>query len=235
MGDHLFLKGNRMKKGKIRAVFFDFDDTLGNRDQYAYDCYQYVIRSFTDLQDEMEIEAVVQQCMIWDQKGDTEKTYVRKMLEKEFGITLPMEDFNDWWIANLYRFCVPYEKSRETLEKLKKDYLLGIITNGTSAAQRGKLRQSGLEDLFDPELIIVSGEYGFRKPDPRLFHAACEKAGVRPEECVYVGDLFRRDVLGAYHAGMTPVWICSLTVRDCRADVLRISRIEELPDILRNL
>ena len=44
----------------IKAVLFDFDDTLGHRESYAYDTFYRLLKSCTDFEDEMELEAILQ-------------------------------------------------------------------------------------------------------------------------------------------------------------------------------
>jgi putative hydrolase of the HAD superfamily len=168
--------------------------------------------------------------MLWDEKGNIDKTHVKNMLKETYGIELPYEDLNAYWDQILWEHCVPYSDSEKTLEILSKRYKLGLITNGPSVGQRNKLRNSGLSRFFDPEQIVVSGDYPFRKPDPRLFYAACEKLDVLPQESVYVGDIYGRDVLGAHRAGMTPVWIWNWGERKCGTDILIIHKISDLLD-----
>lgn len=213
----------------IKVIFFDFDDTIGHREAYAYDCYRRIITEFApQLSDPFELEAVIQDCMLWDEKGNVDKTHVKDMLKETYGIDLPVGDLNKYWDSILWQHCVPYADSEETLEALSKKYKLGLITNGPSDGQRSKLRNSGLARFFDPEEIVVSGDYSFKKPDPRLFWAACEKLNVKPEECVYVGDIYGRDVLGAHRAGLTPVWMWNWGERKCGTDIIIIHRISEL-------
>lgn len=49
--------------------------------------------------------------------------------------------------------------------------------------------------------------FGVAKPDPRIFHAAAEAAGVLPEEVLHIGDDPALDVLGGLDAGMQTVWV----------------------------
>jgi putative hydrolase of the HAD superfamily len=42
-------------------------------------------------------------------------------------------------------------------------------------------------ELFDG--VVISGEEGFRKPDPRIYELGARRIGVRPEQCVFVDDL----------------------------------------------
>jgi putative hydrolase of the HAD superfamily len=51
----------------------------------------------------------------------------------------------------------------------------------------------------------VSGTHGFRKPDVRLFLRCCEDLGVRPEECIMIGDRVDNDVAPARMLGMTAI------------------------------
>jgi epoxide hydrolase-like predicted phosphatase len=44
-----------------------------------------------------------------------------------------------------------------------------------------------LAELFDG--IVISGEEGFRKPDPRMYELGAQRAGAAPEQCVFVDDL----------------------------------------------
>ena len=55
------------------------------------------------------------------------------------------------------------------------------------------------------EFVIDSSKVGVEKPDPRIFRIALERAGLGPDEAVYVGDLYSIDVLGARAAGMRAI------------------------------
>ena len=43
------------------------------------------------------------------------------------------------------------------------------------------------------------------KPDPRIYRIACERLGVEPGECLFVGDGANDELPGAERAGMTAV------------------------------
>lgn len=220
-----------MDTTRYKAVFFDFDDTLGDREQYAYDCARDMLKENTQIDDPIQFEAVLQDWMLWDEKGNVEKDYVRRRLEEKYGITFPY-DFDVHWIENLWRYCVAYPDAKETLTYLKKKYQLGIITNGPSFGQRKKLEVSGLDEFFDLDKVVVSGDYPYQKPDPRLFQEGCRRLDVKPEESIYVGDIFANDVYGSQQAGMTPIWIWTQGVRKQCTDVVTIHRLSELIDIL---
>jgi len=77
---------------------------------------------------------------------------------------------------------------------------IGLISNVCSRGQvHINLEEYGLRDYFDP--IVLSSEYGRRKPDPAIFHYAARLAKVPTSQCVYIGDRISRDILGARRAG----------------------------------
>jgi putative hydrolase of the HAD superfamily len=96
-----------------------------------------------------------------------------------------------------------YPYVREVLETLRRHFPLALVTDAQSAYARGELNQVGLLEYFDP--IVVSGDYGYRKPDKRLFDVALEGMGVAAEHTLYVGNDMHRDVYGAREAGLKTV------------------------------
>lgn len=82
----------------------------------------------------------------------------------------------------------------------------GVISNigWSGAALQHRLDRLLPENHF--EFVMTSSEYLVRKPDLRLFRAACHKAGLPPEVIWYCGDDLRCDVEGAARAGLFPVW-----------------------------
>lgn len=97
-----------------------------------------------------------------------------------------------------------YAGVRETLKKLKKKYRLAAVSDGQTAWAYPELYAVGLAKYFDP--IIVSGDFGYRKPDPRLYKKALKRLDLRPEETVFVGNDLYRDVYGARAVGMKTVF-----------------------------
>lgn len=90
------------------------------------------------------------------------------------------------------------------LDRLKV-HTLGIISNGKLTEQSQKLERMGLAGRF--ATVVISDEVGIGKPDSRIFLEACRRLGVKPADCVYVGDDWNNDVIGSRAVGMTPVWL----------------------------
>ena len=88
----------------------------------------------------------------------------------------------------------------DLLGRLQRSYRLGLVTNGSSQSQRGKLRSMQVEAFFDP--IIVSEEVGHRKPEFAIFRLATRGWPLSHAEVLFVGDDPLRDIGGARGAGM---------------------------------
>lgn len=217
---------------KIKAVFLDFDDTLGNREYYANQQYRELVHSCGGMLDLVEEEAVVQDCVLWDQHGTQPKEYIRAMLEQKYGIRLPMDNLTAWWQEREWQKAVLYPGVEDTLHQLiASGYRLGIISNGSGIAQRRKLEKTGIIDCFDD--VIISGDYGMRKPDPKLFLLAASRMNVQPEESVMAGDIYSMDVIGAYRAGMHVIWVSRHGYQGAPIPALR--SVTELPEALEKL
>ena len=85
------------------------------------------------------------------------------------------------------------------------DARFGLITNGELEYQAPKVNTVGLDAHI--EHLITSGEFGFAKPDARIFHHACKLFDAAPADAVYVGDRLHTDAIGAADAGLTGVWL----------------------------
>jgi putative hydrolase of the HAD superfamily len=121
----------------------------------------------------------------------------------------------------------------EMLDVLRAHCPLAIVTDAQRMYARGELHKVGLLGYFDP--IVVSGEHGYRKPDPRLFQYALDGMGVAARNTLYVGNDMYRDIYGAREAGMTTVLFDSdqgvKVYQDCVPDY-RITDFRDLPQIL---
>lgn len=75
-----------------------------------------------------------------------------------------------------------------------------IVSDAQRIFCKPELRTLRLENFFDA--IVISSDYGFRKPDPRIFHMALAILDVPASEAVYIGNNYKTDLLGAKAAGL---------------------------------
>lgn len=72
------------------------------------------------------------------------------------------------------------------IRSLKAKIKTGLISNAWDDMREWMTSQN-IDDAFN--FMIISAEVGFAKPDARIYQMALDKAGVRPEESIFVDDL----------------------------------------------
>lgn len=202
----------------IKTVFFDLDDTLFDH-QYSRRCGFKALKamhpalSAADIRD-MEM---CHERLIWANYTkvlDREISVHDAMTERictvctRFGLTLAPADIPE----TVRRYDAAYRKnrravpgSRELLALLKEEVQVGIITNGFRDLQEEKITICGISPLID--ILVISEEAGFNKPDKRIFQAALALADADPAESLYTGDSWNVDILPASACGMKAVWL----------------------------
>lgn len=94
----------------------------------------------------------------------------------------------------------PFEDVDTALGRLQRLAILGSVSNGAA-----DLQAIGMAHHF--AFSIAAHNVGLAKPDPAIFHIACENLGIAPAEAAYVGDDPRLDVEGAQKAGLHGIWL----------------------------
>ena len=125
---------------------------------------------------------------------------------------------------------VLYEEALEVLEQLAQRYTLGALTNGNA-----DIYKTDAGEYFD--FAFLAEDIGASKPQPDMFHAALERAGVEPGQIVHVGDNPEHDIQGARDVGMYTVWMNSQGEEwpgGEQAD-LEINNLRQLPDAITRL
>ena len=94
--------------------------------------------------------------------------------------------------------CFPF--THDILQTLKdRGYTLGLISNWNETAD-AVLKENNLTQYFGT--IIISSKLGIEKPAPKIFEAALQESGFTSDECLYVGDNYYDDVIGAQKVGI---------------------------------
>ncbi|MBT3175453.1 MAG: HAD-IA family hydrolase [Desulfobacula sp.] len=127
----------------------------------------------------------------------------------------------------------PFPETIKVLEKLVKQFKLGIITNtqGQKTSNRHRIKLfPGIEKFF--ETIIVAGESEIpAKPDPQPFLLCLEKMNIKACEAIYVGDDFQKDVLGAGSVGINPIWLKHSSVKRSWPDPETVPQFSVITDL----
>ena len=123
----------------------------------------------------------------------------------------------------------PLPGRKEAFERIRSlGYRMAVVSNSDGTMGQ-TVSQIGFAHLFDG--LIDSGTVGFEKPDPRIFKAALETIGARPEHTVHVGDLYAADVVGARAAGVHAVLLDPWDDWP-EVDCSKVADLAELADLL---
>jgi putative hydrolase of the HAD superfamily len=133
-------------------------------------------------------------------------------------------------LRGIHLFVRPDERVTTALSKCARWYSLGIVTNGSGAAQRAKCRAAEIDGIIPSRRVVVSGERGTRKPARALFEAGLAAIGATPERTLFVGDDEQRDIRGARAAGMRACLVAPYGTKT-EADV-RIDHVGQLAELL---
>ena len=101
---------------------------------------------------------------------------------------------------------VPYEETMPLLDYLMDRYKLGLVTNFVDGpTARNVIEKYRFDEIFD--VIVVSGEEGYRKPKRTLFDKALSGLKSQPEHSVMIGDTLIADVVGPKEIGMKAILV----------------------------
>ncbi|WP_135554009.1 HAD family hydrolase [Paenibacillus cymbidii] len=195
---------------KWQAVIFDLDNTLLDRNK----TFRKYAERFVDFHlgplDMPTRERCIEMVRVADRDG-----YRRKPeLYAELLETLPWEPARRPAHASLLAFYDAHyvsgshlmDDAHELLAYLRgRGARLGLVTNGRSEIQRGKVERLGLEPYLD--YILVSGEIDTEKPDPLVYETALAGMSVAPGDAVFIGDHPENDIMGPAGAGMDTIWL----------------------------
>lgn len=218
----------------IKAIIFDFDGTLSNRQENAYGVFSDYFRDYFKQMNDLEYEAMLQDLIMYDCNGTIPVKTRMIPFKNKYGKYLPEnfeEEFIPFYYDHMFEYAVLKKETIDVLERLKGKYRLAILSNGDSKSQHNKITKVGIEQYFDE--VLVSGDIGIHKPDKRIFEYVADKLNVKLEECLMVGDVFSSDILGAINAGITPVWILEDTERPAHFyKGYRIEKLDQIFDVL---
>ena len=113
-----------------------------------------------------------------------------------------------WFVGNRFHGLQLFPDAIETLETVRKavpNRRLGLITNGPAEVQTAKIELLGIRPYFD--FCLISGVFGFWKPDREIFEEALALGRSKPSGAVMIGDSPEHDMAGAEAAGIATIWM----------------------------
>lgn len=230
---------------KPEFIYFDLDNTLLDHTSAEKEAQTAIYHTYPELQtvplDEwlQAYKMLNHRLWIQYQKGEIDRHLLQKTRFKgsmdqlgidssrseEIGANYMMQYRNYWdWL----------DGARDALVSIRKQYPVGIITNGFSETQQKKIEFMGLKDFCD--IFIISEEVGVMKPHQKVFDIATEKAGVDRSEILYVGDSYSSDIVGGRQAGWKTAWYTAFSnPADQNGKAEADFSFEEFPDLVTYL
>lgn len=215
------------------AILFDLDDTLISPHLHRKTFWNDSIcqiweetngslenlpKNLGTLVDQIDIAAQV----FWSDpnRHKTGRLNLRKaryeILNNGMGLDKQFNQDTRWTIADrcgqlMFDKTTLYPDAISTLVKLRNNQVrLALVTNGTSTAQREKIRKFSLETYF--EHIQIEGEAGVGKPELEAYKKAMKALRVTASETWMVGDNLEWEVIAPQQLGIFSIW------RDPRGD-----------------
>ena len=237
------------KKENIKAVLFDYGNTLieyGPRQigkQYAV--LEIKLKEMFGRCDGKQLKKIRDRQALAPLKNGFRENDMKSITEeliRELYNVVPKESQVNVLIETRFQSFVEDSKVSSgvlsLLKKLSQRYRLGLISNYPySRTTQHSLKKTGLNGFF--EAVVISGDVGFIKPHEKPFRIILKKLGLRPQDCVFVGDNWLADVQGAKSIGMCailtteyePYENIDLKVGDFDPDA-SINKLSELEDLL---
>lgn len=204
-----------MEKVSIKAVLFDVDDTLYDRNTAQYITLDIIVRRLPEIFNGVDLgritPAFIESDVITTREFEegAPGEGLRDRRSRIFLNLLGLPEEYASTITELYVSEYPKVKAEvpgavATVRELAKTFKIGIVSNSFTDVQYRKLETLGL--LPELSCIVLSDEIGVRKPDPGIFTHATSLLELHPSACLYVGDSYTNDVIGAKKAGMLACW-----------------------------
>ncbi|MCO1593610.1 HAD family hydrolase [Micromonospora sp. RHAY321] len=184
-----------------RLALFDLDNTLIDR-QAAF--HAWAEEFVTDL-------GLDDKALTWLIFADAHTSGPRgpffAAVRNEFDLTQPPEDLWQQYRRRMPELVSCRAENLAALRQLRSaGWRIGIVTNGMTDNQKGKIQRTGLDALTDA--WCISDEVGIRKPDPAIFQIIAQRCGTSTEHGGWmIGDDLTLDIAGGHGAGLHTIWL----------------------------
>jgi len=226
----------------IKAVFFDFYNTLATHHPPREEAW---VNACREMGIEIEAKALFDSLpaadMYWrnedsrspidkrplEEKIDFYARYATMIMQgagieisRDTALQLLAKIQQHKWEFKIYDDTLPILK-----ELKKRGLTIGLVSNVVKDMEP-TYTQLGIQPYLD--FKVTSSEVGCDKPQPEIFMAALEKAQVKPEESIFVGDQYHLDIVGARGVGIKGLLIDR---NDYSPEITDCPRIHSLTEI----
>ncbi len=187
--------GKRTSINGIKFVYFDLNDCL----------VQPRSRGFAQLAQDSGQPIDVVESVFWRYdaavcRGDMSVDELNTIWAERLGV---MVDWQKYYLQGIEEM----PGAGELAKWVSENYYVGILSNSMPGFIPA-MRQHGMLPDVNFDVIVDSSEVGSLKPEAKIFHIATERAGVKPEEILFIDDN-RANLIAAEDAGWRAIWFDS--------------------------
>ena len=185
----------------IKAIVFDFDGTIADTIPAIREGVNATMRLHG--YPEHSIEAVLS-FINMGARSLIQSAMPAHLREDEGLVDTVLRDYHRCYGAVYHHTETAYEGMAEMIQRLRKDYRIGVLSNKQDEFVKKLTAQVLLPASWDAAQGVVEGHP--TKPHPYLSERIAAELGVSPSECILVGDS-DIDILTAKNAGMTHIGV----------------------------
>ncbi len=222
---------------KYRYLLFDLDGTLFDinaveefvlkevLNYYSLEFSDSILKEYSKINEQLWKEFEI---------GRLTKSQVRLkrfeiLIQKYFKKSeININDLADYYFDLFSKTVIAFDGVSDILEKLKNNYELYVISNGSTDVQYYKLDKLNFTNYF--KKIFLSEEIGYAKPNKLFFENVYKSLNKPPKDTVLViGDSISADINGGFDFGFDTCYVGS---GSCDNATFKISHITELTNII---
>lgn len=206
----------------IKRIIFDLDNTLIMwKDEYLSSIKETVDK-YKIKEDYKYISSIIDE---YDDKFDYyDKELLINYINSKLENKIDMNFFNTF-LDKFGYMSEKDEKVKDVLEYLSKKYELVVLTNWFLKPQRERLKNIDILKYFKE----VYGGETYMKPNKKAFINACGE--YKPNECLMIGDDYKKDIEGASNAGLKVIYFNYKNKKN-KNNYQEIKDLSELKEIL---
>jgi HAD superfamily hydrolase (TIGR01509 family) len=156
----------------IRAIIFDFFGVL------VGEGFDATYRSAGG--DPIKDKQFIQKLLDSSNRGRISSEEFRAKICHQLGITI------DQYKEAMARAETPNLELFDYIKTLRPNYKTAILSNVSKGGLERRIKREKLEEYFD--VLVVSGDLGYVKPEAEAYEFTAKQLGVAPEQCIFVDD-----------------------------------------------
>lgn len=198
---------------QIKTILWDVDGTLLDFEASEEACVHLCLKKYgAEINEEQMDWYSRRNAFYWKsfEQGEISKERVYLGRFEDFFSHLGIKHidpdiFNREYQEALGNSAILREHALELCATLNGMFRQYVVTNGSTVAQTGKLKKSGLENLMDG--IFISEQMGTEKPNKEFFDlCGREIPEYDPKTTMIIGDSLTSDMAGGNNAGLLCCW-----------------------------